>query len=107
MNSFLRWFTINGIILALFLVGVLTQSPSIYFAFAAIGAASFAACIFLALPTGIAQMITSTPFWGKRFFDAIYDIFFIAALIFFGFYIWAIVYVPILIASQLHFKETV
>lgn len=107
MNSFLRWFTINGIIMALFIVGVLTQSPSIYFAFTVIGIASFISVIMLALPTVITQFVTPTPFWGKRFFDFLYDAVFIAGLIYFGFYIWAIVYVPILIASQLHFKESV
>ncbi len=107
MNSFLRWFTINGIIMALFLVGVLTQSPSIYFAFTAIGLASLCSIVFLLLPASVTKLLTSAPFWGKRFFDLIYDLVFIAALIYFGFYIWAIIYLPILIASQLYFKEIV
>lgn len=107
MNSFLRWFTVNGIIMALFLVGVLAQSASIYFAFAAIGIFAFFSIISIFTPSIILNIITSTPFAGKRFFDFIYDATFIASLVFFGFYIWAIIYVPILIAAQLNTKETV
>lgn len=105
MNSFLRWFTINGIIMALFFVGVLTQSPSIYFAFTLIAISSIISVIYLFLPAGITHAFSSTPFWGKRFFDFLYDAVFIAVLIYFGYYIWAIIYFPILIASQVHFKE--
>jgi len=107
MNSFLRWFTINGIIMALFIVGVLTQSSSIYFAFTAIGIFAFFSIISIFIPSIILNIITSTPFTGKRFFDFLYDSVFIAGLIYFGFYIWAIVYAPIFIAAQLNTKESV
>lgn len=105
MNSFLRWFTVNGIIMALFLVGVLTQSPSIYFAFTLIAISSVLSVVYLFLPAGVIHAFSSTPFWGKRFFDFLYDAVFIAALIYFGYYIWAIIYLPILVSSQLFLKD--
>lgn len=107
MNSFLRWFTVNGIIMALFIVGVLTHSSSIYFAFTAIGIFSFLSLVSIFMPSFILHAITSTPFTGKRFADFLYDTTFIVGLVYFGFYIWAIVYVPILIAAQLNTEEAV
>lgn len=107
MNSFLRWFTVNGIIMALFLVGVLTQSASIYFALTAIGIFSFFSIISIFTPSFILNLVSSESFTGKRFFDFIYDACFIALFILTGLYVWAIVYLPILIAAQLNTKESV
>lgn len=53
MLSFIRWLAINGLILAFFLIGALTDSGIIYVAFTLIAISAIFAAIILLLPGAI------------------------------------------------------